>query len=131
MNAEELKQKYLDLKGRSAMAYKAAEPERQALEAALAEHNRLEEEMEKLLDDNETEVIGTCEGCCNPIFDGDKHTGGEFDLCEECAPSYRDFLTGPENFHDENDQPITPEQAQQVCAEYVDAGGSLDDKMVR
>lgn len=81
------------------------------------------------------EPFGYCEGCSEPLFDGDEcHRGGDVDLCKSCAPSYGDMLASPENWQtfddDGEDMQMTPAQAKAICDAHLAAGGSLEDKMV-
>lgn len=86
------------------------------------------------LDDIEGDIgepLAFCEGCDEPIFEGEAyHSGEDVSLCQNCAPSYADMLAGHENFRGENDEPMTADEAKAIANAHVSAGGSLDDKMV-
>lgn len=86
------------------------------------------------LDEIEGEIgqpIYWCEGCEEPIWDGDKyHIGADVALCENCAPSYGDMLSSPGNFANFDDEPMTAEEAKAIVDAHLAAGGSLTDKMV-
>lgn len=86
----------------------------------------------ELIEAHTGEYFSTCEGCLEPIFDGDKsHAGSDSRMCEECAPAWADMLSSPEHFEDtETGDPMTPDQAKALCDAHVAAGGSLNDKMV-
>lgn len=72
-----------------------------------------------------------CEGCAEPIFEGDNyHNGSDVALCLECSPSYEDMLSSPGNFLNfETDEPMTAAEAQAIADAHVAAGGSLTDKI--
>jgi hypothetical protein len=127
---QEIKDQYRELQRRSNEAYQAAEPERQALKEAERPHRELEEQITAFLEEHDKEVIDHCEGCCEPIFEGERCTGGENNLCEACAPTWRDMLLSPENFSTFHGNPCTYAEAKRICDDHVAAGGSLDDKMV-
>lgn len=79
------------------------------------------------------EIIGRCEGCEEPIFDGERYSYDSINaihLCEECSPSYADMLADPTSFYNNDEEYLTPEQAKDICDAHVAKGGSLDDKMV-
>lgn len=130
LTTKEIKARYLELQRQSQEAYKAAEPERKALEEAERPHRELEEQIDAFLDEHDKEVIDNCETCCEPIFEGDRCTGGEFNLCEECAPSWKDMLDSPENFQDVNEERLTFDRAREMCDYHIACGGTLEDKMV-
>jgi hypothetical protein len=76
------------------------------------------------------EPVGYCEGCDEPIFEGDSyHSGADVYLCKECAPSYADLLANPENFSGV-DEPMTANEAALIFSAHINAGGSPEDKMV-
>ncbi len=130
LTTKEIKARYLELQRLSNEAYQAAEPERKALEEAERPHRELEEQITEFLEEHDTEVIGNCESCCEPIFDGDRCTGGEFNLCEECAPSWQDMLDSPENFEDPDGNRLTREKVKPYFDAHIAAGGAAEDKMV-
>jgi len=81
--------------------------------------------------DEAGEPLFHCEGCMEPIFEGEAyHAGEDVGLCANCAPSYADMIASHENFRGENDEPMTVEEAKAVADAHVAAGGSIDDKMV-
>jgi hypothetical protein len=74
--------------------------------------------------------LGYCEGCSEPIFEGEPYHGGiDVSLCAVCAPSYADMLAHPESFGGENDEPMTPAEAAALFEAHIANGGSPDDKM--
>jgi hypothetical protein len=78
------------------------------------------------------EPVGYCEGCEEPIFEGDAyHTGEDVCLCVNCAPSYADMVEHPESFRGENDEPMTAAEADAIAEAHIAAGGSAEDKMVQ
>ncbi len=94
-------------------------------EAYLAASEALDE-----AEDGCGDMISYCTGCAEPIFDGEKHTGGETPLCLQCAPTYQDLLSSPELFgFDENDEPLSNDAAKKIVNDYVASGGSLSDSM--
>jgi hypothetical protein len=110
----------------------AIEKERDALLAPTKERydtarDRLEE-----IEEDCGELRGRCEGCSEPIFEGDRYSydrmGGVI-LCEDCSPTWRDLLREPESFYDGEDVYYTTETANAAADAHVAAGGSLDDKI--
>lgn len=121
--------------------WKAAKAEVEAIEneraALLAPTKERYEIAQQRLSDIEDEFggahLGDCLLCAEPIFEGEPyHSGADGDpCCQACSPTWRDMLTGAENFRDtETDEPLTPEQAKVRVDAHLAAGGSLDDKMV-
>ena len=78
------------------------------------------------------DFLGTCVGCSEPIFEGDRyHSGPDENACAECAPSFADMLAQPQHFLDyTTDDEMTPERARAICDAHIAKGGSLTDKMV-
>jgi hypothetical protein len=75
--------------------------------------------------------IGFCEGCSQPIFEGDSyHSGEDVYLCAACSPSYADMVAHPKSFRGENDEPMSQAEADGIAQAHAAAGGSLDDKLV-
>lgn len=120
-------------------AWKAAKAEVEAIEkerAALlaptkdrydAACARLEE-----IEDASGELLGRCEGCSDPIFEGDRHSHDRMSgiiLCEDCSPTWHDLLREPESFYNGEDVYYTAETAKAAADAHVAAGGSLDDKI--
>lgn len=116
-------------------------PMRHAYEAARAKilaptterYEQAVEHMERVQDET-GEPIGFCEGCSEPLFDGDKHhLGADFDyFCEPCAPSYGDMLSSCVHFRGgDDDQPMTQDEAKVIVDAHLADGGSLDDKLVQ
>lgn len=130
LSTQEIKEWYLEMQLRSNEAYKAAEPQRQALQEAERLHHEIEEQITAFLEEHDAVIIGNCESCCEPIFEGDRCTGGEFNLCEECAPSWQDLIDSPEGFQDPEGNPLTREAVQPFFDKHIAGGGSPEDKMV-
>lgn len=78
------------------------------------------------------DFLGTCVGCSEPIFEGDRyHSGPDENMCAECAPSFADMLAEPHHFTDNTtDDDMTPDRAKAICDAHVAKGGALTDKMV-
>lgn len=77
------------------------------------------------------EVIGRCESCMTPIFDGDPYEvdlSGDVMTCVEDSHSLADMLAHPDWFVDADENPHTPESAKAFVDAHLAAGGSLDDK---
>lgn len=108
----------------------AIEREREALLLPTKERYDAACERLELIEDECPEIVGRCEGCMNPIFEGERHSGGENPLCEECSPTWAQMLADPSYFEDREGEPITAEKAKAMCDAHVAAGGSLEDKMV-
>lgn len=128
---EENRKLYAEYKAQYDAARLAAEPQRLAYEEAMKPAHELQEKMAELVG-HEDDVM-QCEGCGTFIFDGDKHTvcdGGEC-FCYACSPTYADLLSNPSNFGSnvEEDELMTPEEAQQMVDAHLAAGGSLEDKV--
>ena len=130
LTAKEIKAKYLEMRSQSDEAYKTAEPERLALQEAERPYHDIEDQIEAFLDEHDRVIIDTCENCSEPIFEGEKCTGGEFNQCEECAPSWQDLLDSPENFQDPDGNLLTLEKVQPHFDAHISAGGKPEDKMV-
>jgi formylmethanofuran dehydrogenase subunit E len=124
----EIREQYKALRAKADEAYDAAEPQRQALKDAEKPWLDIEEQIDILTDGFDIEV---CEGCGEPIFEGDKtHSTGDGQLCAGCSPTYAEMLAEHGMFT-LNDEPMTAEQAKAICDAHVAAGGSLDDSMAR
>jgi hypothetical protein len=78
------------------------------------------------------EPLGHCEGCDEPIFEGEPYHAGDdiFGLCAACAPTYEDVLANPENFKGADDEPMTAEEAKAIFDEHIGGGGAPTDKLV-
>lgn len=103
----------------------AAETIRERWEAAQAKLDKIEAES--------PERIGTCEGCLEHIWKGDLHSYDSVNslyFCERCSPTYGQMLAEPWSFHDNDGEPLSPEQARAIVDAHVAAGGALYDKMV-
>ena len=111
----------------------AVEAERRELlePTALRYHNaqcKLED-----IEEDCPERLGSCEGCLDPIWEGDRYaydSENAIYACEECAPSYEDMLDSPGLFYDADGEYLTPEKARAAVDAHLAAGGSLTDKMV-
>lgn len=130
MELEQVKEKYAEMTARLEELSAAAEPARKALDVAMKPYYELQDQIEQFLEEQDCHLISQCESCGTPIFEGEKHTGGEFDQCVECAPTWQDMLTNPEHFGDIDGDSLSHESAKAYCDAHVAAGGSLDDKMV-
>lgn len=111
----------------------AIEKEREALLAPTKERYDAARDRLELIEEELPEFVGRCEGCTEPIWEGERYAydseGGVF-MCEECAPSWGDMLKNPEHFYDAEGEYHTAETARAAVDAYLAAGGSLDDKMV-
>ncbi len=124
----EIREQYKALKTKADEAWAAAAPQRHALKAAEQPYLEIMEQIDELVDGAE---IQTCEGCGDPIFDGDKtHSTGDGQLCACCSPTYAEMLAEHGMFT-LNDEPMTAERAKAICDAHVAAGGSLYDSMAR
>jgi len=114
-------------------AVDAIEKEREALLAPTKERYDAALEQLDLIEESLPEHLGRCEGCDEPIWEGDRYAYGNEDciyLCENCAPSWGDMLVNPDQFVDAEGEYHTPETAKAAVDAHLAAGGSLDDKMV-
>jgi hypothetical protein len=112
----------------------AIEKEREALIAVAVEpiRERYESAKEKLelIEEDSPERIGQCEGCGDPIWEGERYAYDRMSsiyMCQPCAPTYGDMLADPTNFYDAEDEYYTAERAKEVVDSHIAAGGSLDD----
>lgn len=117
--------------------WKAAKAEVEAIQkerGALLEptNERYDAACERLeqVEESCPELVGHCEGCSEPIWEGDRYQSGDVYLCEKCAPSYADMLADPASFYNSDDEEMSADQAKAICDAHLAAGGSLDDKMV-
>lgn len=113
-------------------ALAAVEKERAALLAPTKERYDAARDRLKKIEDECGNLLGTCVGCSDPIFEGDEyHSGPDEIMCRECAPTWRDMQSGDWGFVDmQTLDPLTPEQIRDRVAAHLAKGGSLDDKMV-
>ena len=86
----------------------AIQKERDALLAPTKERYDAARDRLEMIEDECPEIIGRCEGCSEPIFDGEPHSGGDDPLCEECAPTYADMLERPDCFTESDGEVMTP-----------------------
>lgn len=80
------------------------------------------------------EFIGRCEGCLEPIWQGERYaydSENSVHMCQRCAPSYQDMLDRPEDFYNADGETLTPDAAKAAVDAHLASGGSLDDKMVQ
>lgn len=126
MISQETREQYIALKKQVDEAYAAAEPERQAYEAAMVRYHELELELGVLVEDTEVEL---CEGCGALIFEGDHkcyvYDGGY--LCVACSPTYQDLLNEPGNFRNGEGEAMSALEANSICEAHVENGGALTD----
>lgn len=123
----DIRERYKELKAQADAAWEAAEPQRKALREAEKPWHLLCGMIDQLIDGQE---VVTCEGCGEPIFDGDKrHHSTDGVSCEQCAPDYEDLLQNAWAFLNADDEPMTPDEAKRICDEHVAAGGKLTDSM--
>lgn len=111
----------------------AIEKEREALLAPTKERYDAACDRLEMIEDELPELVGRCEGCCEPIWEGDRYASDSENgivLCEPCAPSWGDMLKNPDHFYDADGEYHTAESAKAACDAHLAAGGSLDDKMV-
>lgn len=117
---------------RATAEVEAIEKEREALlvptkERYDAARDRLEE-----IEDQCGDLLGRCEGCSEPIFEGDRHSFDRMSdimMCEDCSPTWHDLLREPESFYNGEDVYYTPETAKAAADAHIAKGGSLDDKI--
>lgn len=110
----------------------AIEKERAALLAPTMERYDAARDRLEIIEDECGELLDRCEGCSEPIFEGDRYSYdrmGGVRMCEDCSPNWHDLLRDPENFYDGNDVYYTAETAKAAADAHVAAGGSLDDKI--
>lgn len=111
----------------------AIEKERDALLAPTMERYGAALDRLEMIEEDCPEVYGRCEGCDEPIWEGDRYaydSNNSIYLCEPCAPSWGDMLKNPDHFYDAEGEYHSAESAKAACDAHVAAGGSLDDKMV-
>lgn len=111
----------------------AIEKEREALLASTTERYDAACDRLEMIEEACPERVGRCEGCDEPIWEGERYAYGSDDgiyLCEDCAPSWGEMLANPEYFIDADGEPHTAESAKAACDAHLADGGSLDDKMV-
>lgn len=111
----------------------AIEKEHQRLLASTTERYEAACDRLELIEEDCPELIGRCEGCRKPIWQGERyHSDPESGviLDEQCAPSWADMLANPDHFRDDEGEPMTAEAARALCDTHLATGGSLDDKMV-
>lgn len=113
-------------------AVEEIEKERDSL--LLTTKERYDAALERLeeIQENCGELRGRCEGCAEPIFEGDRHSYDRMSgviLCVDCSPDWHDLLREPENFYDAEDVYYTAETARAAADVHLAAGGSLDDKI--
>jgi hypothetical protein len=115
-------------------AIEAIEKERADLvahtnERLSAAEERFDEIEEQLSDSGE--LIDQCEGCSQPIFEGEKHfrcNDGIY-LCEECAPTYENLLNDRDFWVNEEGDQMSLERAQELYNAHIAAGGKPTDSM--
>jgi len=106
------------------------EHRRALLAPTQAAYDRLEERLDEISDGKGW--VRECSGCSKPICDLDPvcRCYDDGDLCLECAPSYQDIIDSSGDFINYEDEPMTPEQAQALVQQHIDAGGTRSDKLV-
>lgn len=113
-------------------AVDAIEKERAVLLAPTDERYRAAQDRLEQVEDECGDLLGRCEGCSDPIFEGDRHSHDRMSgiiLCEGCSPTWHDLLREPESFYNGEDVYYTAETAKAAADAHVAAGGSLDDKI--
>ncbi len=103
--------------------------ERDALVAHLDDRLDAASEAEDLARDALPDLIGNCEGCSEPIFEGDLYLGGEYPTCRKCSPTWRDLADRPEDFVFPDGEPPTAETVKAAIAAHMASGGALSDSM--
>jgi hypothetical protein len=75
------------------------------------------------------EFLEPCEGCGEPIFEGDVYsTGSDLEkFCVACSPTWQDMIEAPSLFLDNENEPMTAEQAREEFDAYIAAGGKATD----
>lgn len=99
------------------------EPTRERHDAALA---RLAEAEELI-----GEPVATCEGCAEPIFEGEPMCSGDTPTCLECSPTYAALLDPDAGFTGADDEPLTIEACRALYDGHIAAGGLPTDSMAR
>lgn len=111
----------------------AIEKEREALLAPTKARYDAACDRLEIIEESCPDRIGHCEGCNEPIWEGDRYaydSENAIYLCEECAPSWGDMLANPDHFYDDEGEYRTAETAKAAVDAHLAAGGSLEDKMV-
>lgn len=111
----------------------AIEKERDALLEPTNDGYEAAREKLALVEDECGELIGRCEGCESPVFDGDKYFPcvDIVILCEACAPTYDMLLIERDFFVDSDEEPLSPERCREIFDAHIAAGGKPDDSMAR
>ncbi len=86
------------------------------------------EELREALED-----VEKCENCLEIVFDDEPQyqTSDGDPLCEICSPSFADLLREPSGFIGTDDEPLTPEQAQEMVDQHLKSGGNVSDSMAK
>lgn len=125
-------------------AWKAAKATLQATEAERKElirvavegiRERYEAAQEALeeIEESSPERVGICEGCSDPIWEGERYSydgNNHIYHCEPCSPTYGDMLADPTSFYDSEGEYMTAETAKAAVDAHLAKGGALTDKMV-
>lgn len=114
-------------------AVEAIEKEREALLLPTKERYDAACDRLEMIEDECPERVGRCEGCDEPIWEGERYaydSENAIYLCEPCAPSWGDMLANPDHFYDAEGECHTPETAKAAVDVHLAAGGNLTDKMV-
>ena len=81
---------------------------------------------------DDRELVGHCETCSDPIYEGDDaHYSEDVILCRDHAPRYRDILDSPALFQGPEGEQLTYADAWKIVDEYVSGGGNLNDPIVQ
>lgn len=109
------------------------EKEREALLATTKDRYDAACDHLELIEEACPERVGRCEGCAEPIWQGDRYAYDSTNavwLCEPCAPEWGEMLENPDHFVGHDGEYLTAEQAKAMVDAHLAAGGKLTDKMV-
>ncbi len=107
----------------------AVQAERAALVAHLDDRLDAASEAEDDAHDALPDLVDDCEGCGEPIFDGDPYFGCEYPTCLGCSPTWQDLTDRPEDFVFPDGEPPTAETVKAAIDAHMASGGSLSDSM--
>jgi hypothetical protein len=112
-------------------AVEAIEAERAALLKPTDDRYNAALEVRDEIEEETGEMIGRCESCMVPIFDGDLYEvdlSGDVMTCVEDSHSLADILAHPDAFVDADENPHTPESAKAFVDARLSEGMTLADK---
>ena len=78
-------------------------------------------------------MIARCEGCSDPIFEGDPYLGDSehgIYTCPNCSPTWQDMLDDFASWEDtETGEAMTEARAHEWADKHLANGGKLTDSM--